>query len=208
MSEEADLQTLLTSSLKDIVSSTITPKRRKLWEVVRLTWLRSTVPMTPSVGLRCGPVYQHGFRLVWIYRHTVDIQPMLHCFEAVVQRGSSFSVVKNNIELNVIGVLSMVDNLWGDYLGEWYNVQRKQHWSKNGSPGLTVFAVTDRWLLLTKSDRLLMMCDVQPDPFKGWTSNVKVNLRQRSIVDISKVSNANDRSSCSSMVPDPLFVAR
>jgi len=43
----------------------------------------------------------------------------------------------------------MVDTLRVDNHDEWHNIQSEQHWSKNESLRLTVFAVKDGRLLLT-----------------------------------------------------------
>jgi len=93
-------------------------------------------------------------------------------------------VVKYNIELNIIGVLCMVDTVRGDYLGEWRNVQSEQHWSKNGSLHGAHRVYSQRWT--TAFDRLEpTVCDVpcmfvnhvlcfykmKLTPFKSWTTS-------------------------------------
>jgi len=57
-----------------------------------------------------------------------------------VQHGCSYNDVKYNIELNFIGVSSMIDTMRGDYLGEWRNM----HMFKNAYLGHAVFAFIDR----------------------------------------------------------------
>jgi len=167
-----------------------------LWSLWEVTKVNSSTNDAISIRWRAA-TNSNGFRFLLTHGQTVDIAQLRSSCHAATQHRYVQCIL-----LNVVGVLSMIDTLRGDYLDEWCNIQSEQHWSKNGFLGHTVFTVKDERLLLTASTwhidclrcamyELLLVYYYCP-VYRAGPETAKVNLR-RSVVDVSKLSNSDNR---------------